>query len=69
MPHWMLSCRNCEQQFPHSEIPKEMASPLSGPFGFLIEKPLFPEQGLEVECPHCGKTSIYQRHQLTLRTD
>jgi predicted RNA-binding Zn-ribbon protein involved in translation (DUF1610 family) len=69
MPQWMLSCSSCQQQFPHSEIPKEKASPLSGPFGFLIEKPLFPEHGLELECPNCGETSVYQRHQLTLRAD
>jgi len=70
MPQWMLCCSSCEKKFPHSKVPPEQLSPmLSGPFGFLLDKPIFPDGGLELECPHCGEKSVYQRHQLTLWTE
>jgi len=67
MAHWVLSCLGCQQQFPHSEIRHEDSNFLSSPFGIFFDKPPFPEDGLELKCPHCGQKSVYQRHQLTLR--
>ena len=33
-------------------------------FSALKLKPDFPQGGLKMECPHCKKTSLFQRHQL-----
>ena len=63
MPQWIVRCSDCEKHFHYSDI-----TPSSNPFG-IIEKPHFPEDGLMLKCPHCEKTSNYQRYQLTFRND
>ena len=63
MPHWVLSCPNCDAELVYSEIPKDITlSDLCFP-----RKPDFPQKGLQLECSNCKKASCYQREQLTYR--
>jgi hypothetical protein len=61
MSRWVLYCPECKRQFAHREIPVNAQRD-----GFLgVEfKPDFPQGGLKMECPHCKKTSLFQRYQL-----
>jgi DNA-directed RNA polymerase subunit RPC12/RpoP len=63
MASWMLSCNHCGKAFEHSKIRDTLAN------YFFAAKPDFPSDGLELECPHCGTKSIYQRTELTYRPD
>jgi rRNA maturation endonuclease Nob1 len=60
MPSWMLQCTNCQSHFKHSDI--DDTGLLSY---FFTPKPLFPPDGSELECPHCGHKATYQRTDLT----
>jgi DNA-directed RNA polymerase subunit RPC12/RpoP len=61
MASWYLECANCQQSFRHSQIAGTLKNM------FFPEKPIFPEGGAELECPHCGHKATYQRHQLSYR--
>jgi hypothetical protein len=62
MARWVLGCTKCKVDFTHSEILPNNSLP--DPFVGFARKPEFPTGGLAIECPHCGKASTYQRHQL-----
>jgi DNA-directed RNA polymerase subunit RPC12/RpoP len=63
MSHWMLTCSTCSKEFTHSLIPeKHISAELD-----LIHKPEFPTEGMELDCPYCGKPGTYQRHDLRYR--
>ncbi len=65
-PRWVLTCAKCKSEFPHSDVvdrPPSQRDPFTG----TVHKPEFPSDGLSVECPHCKKSSVYQRHQLFYR--
>jgi hypothetical protein len=60
MPSWFLICRNCKNSFRHAEVDTYKL------VNFLEErKPFFPDDGLEIECPHCSQINTY--HQTDLR--
>ena len=68
MPHWILNCPKCKQDFIHSEVAAESRRPLHEPFDWGIdEKPNFPDAGIKLKCPNCKRTSVYKRHQLIYR--
>jgi DNA-directed RNA polymerase subunit RPC12/RpoP len=60
MCHWALRCSICGEEIPHSSVVENL------PFTYLDlpHKPQFPTEGLDLACPHCGKSAIYQRHEL-----
>jgi predicted RNA-binding Zn-ribbon protein involved in translation (DUF1610 family) len=61
MERWVLNCEKCNVDIAYSEVEK-----VRDPFAAFI-KPEFPNGGLKIDCPNCGETSIYQRHQLVYR--
>ena len=62
MPRWMLYCSLCRRVFPHSEVTFD--SSVANPFGWLGNKPNFPDGGLSLKCPNCMEAALYQRYQL-----
>jgi hypothetical protein len=58
MAKWLLGCKNCKRDFEYSQIGDTLANL------YLPEKPEFPLQGLELECPHCNTKGIYYRRDL-----
>jgi endogenous inhibitor of DNA gyrase (YacG/DUF329 family) len=64
MPRWILHCPDCQKEFTHAKIERKSLQN-----HYLEPKPEFPVGGSSVECPHCKKTSVYQRFQLTYRAD
>jgi hypothetical protein len=58
MAKWALQCRKCDQFFTLTEISKTLAD------YFLPEKPKFPPEGLDCECPHCNSKFTYEQHEL-----
>ena len=67
MPRWVLGCPGCSQEFTHSEIEMEHGKAVLDPFAWLLDKPVLPDAGVKLECPHCQKVSVYKRYQLTYR--
>lgn len=68
MARWLLLCPECDQFLTHSKVMEKQTAPYS--FFILIgEKPEFPKDGLNLVCPHCKKTSLYQQHQLIYHAD
>jgi DNA-directed RNA polymerase subunit RPC12/RpoP len=65
MRRWVLNCAECDKEFTHTEK-AEMQSPSSDPFTGRLPKPDFPDEGLQLECPHCKKRSLYKKSQLVL---
>jgi len=63
MPHWVLACKHCGRDFPHSEINAGLVRLDVNPSGW-VDKPIFPEGGQRMECPNCHETAIYQRYML-----
>jgi uncharacterized Zn finger protein len=63
MNQWMLTCSSCGEEFPHSLIPENLSFAES----YLPLKPEFPASGLPLDCPNCGKSATYQRHDLRYR--
>ena len=67
MAHWVLSCPNCHKAFTHSEV---LAAPDKFPYDPLWPpKPVFPNGVLTMQCPHCEKSSSFQRFELMYRPD
>jgi hypothetical protein len=60
---WMLTCSACGNDFLQSSIPEN----LSFVELHLPPKPEFPPGGLTRDCPHCGKSATYERHDLRYR--
>lgn len=69
MPRWVLNCHDCTQEFTHSSISAKAPPDDAFLWTGFEAKPDFPSDGLNVECPHCKKTSLYQRYQLLFRRD
>ena len=71
MPRWVLECPECNLDFTHSKIPVERIPhhDLYAWLDVLFDKPNFPIHGVNLECPHCKKTSIYQQQELIYRAD
>jgi hypothetical protein len=53
MSKWVLVCKRCKKSFLHSEVGNSLAD------YFLPEKPKFPAEGRDLECPNCKTTSNY----------
>jgi hypothetical protein len=67
MPQWVLSCSNCHKVFTHSKInPRSETVPFDP---LWPTKPDFPNGGLDLACPNCQTSSIYQRFELMYRPD
>ncbi len=58
MANWSLICKKCQFIFPHSEIGDSLAE------CFVSEKPKFPPEGVEWECPRCKARFTYVRYDL-----
>ena len=61
MPHWILSCPACKQDFKYSEVKIKTEGEINDPFAWLETKPELPAQ---LECPHCKTSSVFARHEL-----
>jgi Zn finger protein HypA/HybF involved in hydrogenase expression len=61
MARWTLTCKQCSEEFTHSQMSESLV------VFFIPEKPKFPPEGLERECPKCHAKSIYQRTELVYR--
>jgi hypothetical protein len=64
VPRWTLLCADCTKDFVHSEI----AHAGEGFIAWSAFKPEFPIGGQLIKCPHCTKSSVYQRYELVLQT-
>jgi hypothetical protein len=62
MARWALICKQCSEEFTHSQVSDNTLADFLTP-----EKPKFPPEGLERECPKCHAKSIYQRTELLYR--
>ena len=62
MPSWNLTCQNCSKSFTHSKIEGDKLSDY-----YLPQKPEFPAEGQELECPTCNTKA--QSQQSDLRYD
>src|SRR3979409_676590 len=60
---WMLTCSSCGNDFLQSSIPENLRFVEL----HLPPKPEFPPGGLTRDCPHCGKSATYERHDLRYR--
>jgi hypothetical protein len=67
MPQWTLTCQNCNRIFSHSKIEPQSDSLLYD--SLWPYRPEIPEHGAIVDCPHCQKSSTYQRFELMYRPD
>jgi DNA-directed RNA polymerase subunit RPC12/RpoP len=59
MASWALKCSNCGEMFTHSPIPDDITN------YFWPAKPSFPQDGMKLDCPHCGQNANYQASDLT----
>jgi len=60
MARWVFSCKNCFKIVPHSEI--GIGRTLTD--YFFPKKPEVPTEGLQMECPACKTTCLYQQNEL-----
>jgi hypothetical protein len=60
MARWALTCQQCNEVFTHSQVSNDSLADL-----FMPEKPKFPPEGLERECPKCHAKFVYQQKELT----
>jgi endogenous inhibitor of DNA gyrase (YacG/DUF329 family) len=67
-PRWVVSCPECNKEFTHTPISKMAAVGTRDPFA-SPPKPKLPENGAELECRNCGKTSVYRSFDLRYRAD
>jgi DNA-directed RNA polymerase subunit RPC12/RpoP len=61
MATWELQCPNCKNKFAYMRITDDDLENY-----YLPLRPIFPEDGLEVECPDCSFKAVYQRYALTI---
>jgi uncharacterized C2H2 Zn-finger protein len=67
MDQWVLNCPHCHKVFAHSEINPRLTTV---PFDPLWPtKPEFPDGGLNLPCPSCQTSAVYQRCKLLYRLD
>jgi hypothetical protein len=67
MPHWTLNCKQCSKGFNHSNVdPRFNGMPYDSLWPY---RPEFPDGGFTTNCPHCKKSSTYQRFELIYRPD
>jgi endogenous inhibitor of DNA gyrase (YacG/DUF329 family) len=59
MAAWGFDCPNCNKQFAQFSIKDSPES------HYPPTKPVFPEGGIEIECPSCGHKAVYQKNDLT----
>jgi hypothetical protein len=62
MAAWVLGCPNCRGEFEHAKINDTALIDYLQP-----RKPVFPHEGLEVDCPNCTHKNIYRPHELVYR--
>ena len=67
MPRWIVDCPECKKEFTHTDVSKiggglGSRDPFASP-----PKPKIPEDGIELKCPHCDKTSTYRIFDLRYR--
>lgn len=67
-PRWVVSCPECKKEFTHTPISKVATGTTRDPFA-SPPKPTLPENGTELECHNCGKTSVYRAFDLRYRAD
>lgn len=60
MARWVLECPSCNKEFTQSQI----GTNLKLADYYIVPKPDFPTDGLQLECPNCKKASLFQRHEL-----
>src|SRR5260221_7268033 len=63
MSQWTFTCSACGKEFPHSSISENL--PFAG--SYSPHKLGFSSSRLTLDCPHCGKSATYQRHDLRYR--
>ncbi len=61
MANWSLGCKGCQFIFFFREIGDTLVE------SFVADKPKFPPEGLECECPRCKARFTYTRHELIYR--
>jgi hypothetical protein len=61
MANWMVSCKNCGNAFAFASISDSLSD------FYLPQKPDFPPEGLERECPRCSAKFNYQKHELSYK--
>jgi hypothetical protein len=64
MPRWVLNCPSCLHEFTHSESDRRTLDD-----SYLDKKPEFPREGLELQCPNCQASSLFEQAQLRYRGD
>lgn len=60
MANWELQCPNCQKKFIYLRIEDDLES------FYIPKRPMFPDNGLNVECPSCGSKTAYTRYSLTI---
>jgi predicted nucleic-acid-binding Zn-ribbon protein len=65
-PRWVVSCPDCKEEFTHTEIRAIVSGLSRDPFA-SPPKPTIPEDGTELQCRNCGKTSTYKASDLRYR--
>jgi hypothetical protein len=55
MASWVLMCPHCKTEFIYSKIEDSLKN------YFLPTRPVVPDGGLELNCPHCDKSANYVR--------
>jgi DNA-directed RNA polymerase subunit RPC12/RpoP len=62
MAAWVLGCPNCKSEFAHAKIDETKFVDYMQP-----KRPVFPYEGLEIDCPNCTHRSVYYHHELRYR--
>ena len=62
MASWVLACQNCKRDIEQAKINDQMLLDYLEP-----RKPIFPQGGLEVQCPDCGYKCVYLRNEMVYR--
>ena len=61
MANWIVTCKNCGNAFACAPISDSLSD------FCLPQKPDFPPEGLERECPHCSSKFNYEMHEISYR--
>ena len=62
MPSWIITCRKCRVPFEHTKINEYTLLNFLDP-----TKPEISSEGVELACPKCGHTALYNRSDLFYR--
>lgn len=63
MANWTLACKKCDKAFAYSKIGDTLSD------YFVPQRPEFPPEGVERECPSCEAKATYQRNELVYQSD